>query len=116
MIEMREKLVRRVCTAYSLTTEPHATITPVARGVVGHIWRLDLGAERYAVKELHWGADKESVCRESARTQLAAIGRLRPPGWRVSADRLDVEFGDHLVVHGIGALVGLDGAVGLLGG
>jgi Ser/Thr protein kinase RdoA (MazF antagonist) len=42
---------------------------------MGQIWRLDLGAERYAVKELFWESDEESVRREAGFTaHLAAAG------------------------------------------
>jgi Ser/Thr protein kinase RdoA (MazF antagonist) len=61
-------------------TSPRASITRVARGAVGQIWRLDLGDESYAVKELFWGADEQAVRTEAALTaQLAAAG-IRLPG------------------------------------
>ena len=79
MIESGGAIVQQVCAAYGLRTSPPPTITRVARGAVGQIWRLDLGAECYAVKELFWGADERAVRREAAQTaHLAAAGILLP--------------------------------------
>ncbi len=54
-------------------------MTPVARGAMGQIWRLDLGAERYALKELLWRADEESVRSEAAVTAWLAADGIRLP-------------------------------------
>ena len=79
MIEGGGAIVQQVCAAYGLRTSTRPTLTRVARGAVGQIWRLDLGAERYAVKELFWGADERAVRREAAQTaHLAAAGILLP--------------------------------------
>lgn len=79
MIESGGAIVQQVCAAYGFETGPRPSITRVARGAVGQIWRLDLGAERYAVKELFWGADEQAVRREAAQTaHLAAAGILLP--------------------------------------
>jgi Phosphotransferase enzyme family len=79
VIESGGAIVQQVCAAYGLRTSPPPTITRVARGAVGQIWRLDLGAECYAVKELFWGADERAVRREAAQTaHLAAAGILLP--------------------------------------
>jgi Ser/Thr protein kinase RdoA (MazF antagonist) len=68
------------CAALGLAFGPQVTVSPVARGAMGQVWCLDLGAVRYAVKELFWAADEESVRREAACTaQLAAAG-IRLPG------------------------------------
>ena len=72
-------MVQQVCAAYGLRTSTPPSITRVARGAVGQIWRLDLGAESYAVKELFWGADEQAVRQEAAQTaHLAAAGILLP--------------------------------------
>lgn len=55
-------------------------MTPVARGAMGQIWRLDLGSQRYALKELLWRADEESVRRETAVTARLAAAGIRLPG------------------------------------
>ena len=44
---------------------------------MGQIWRLDLGADRFAVKELFWDASEESARREAeltAHLEAAGIG------------------------------------------
>ena len=55
------KSIEHVCGAFGLTAGPEASIIPVSRGAMGRVWCLDLGAERYAVKELFWESDEESV-------------------------------------------------------
>src|SRR5690348_14707638 len=50
-----------VCGAFGLTAGAGASLNAVSRGAVGRIWCLDLGAERYAVKELFGEPDEESV-------------------------------------------------------
>jgi Ser/Thr protein kinase RdoA (MazF antagonist) len=86
VIASGERIVQQVCAAYGLMASSHASITRVARGAVGQIWRLDLDEERYAVKELFWGADEQAVRREAALTaQLAAAG-IRLPGSMPSCD------------------------------
>ncbi len=59
---------RQVCTAFGLTTGSEASITAVARGAAGRVWCLDLGTERFAVKELFSPPDEGSVRREAAFT------------------------------------------------
>jgi hypothetical protein len=67
--------VEPVCAAFGLAARPGASITALSRGAAGRIWHLDLGADRYAVKELFVGSDEESVCREVAFTaHLQAAG------------------------------------------
>jgi Ser/Thr protein kinase RdoA (MazF antagonist) len=80
VIDCRDEIVRRACAAYGLPVEPRASMTPVARSATGHIWRLDTGAGRYALKELLWGADEASVRREAAVTARLAGAGLRLPG------------------------------------
>lgn len=71
--------VERICAAYGLVAGPGAAITSASRGAVGRIWRLDLGTERFAVKELFWEASGEPVHREAELTaQLAAAGIQLP--------------------------------------
>ena len=69
-----------VCGAFGLTAEPGAALVPVSRGAVGRVWRLDLGAERYAVKELFGEPDKESVHPEVAFTVHLESAGIRLPG------------------------------------
>src|SRR5262249_9357664 len=52
------KSVELVCGAFGLTAEPGASLIPVSRSAMGGVWCLDLGAERYAVKELFWESDE----------------------------------------------------------
>ena len=68
-----------VCGAFGLTAEPGAALIPVSRGAMGRVWRLDLGAERYAVKELFWESDEESV-----RTEVAFTAHLESAGIRLA--------------------------------
>jgi Ser/Thr protein kinase RdoA (MazF antagonist) len=69
----------RICAAFGLTALPGAAMTLVSRGAVGRIWRLDAGAERFAVKELFREPSEESVRGEAELTaQLAAAGITLP--------------------------------------
>jgi Ser/Thr protein kinase RdoA (MazF antagonist) len=66
-----------ICAAFGLPEVPGAAIIPVSRGAVGQIWRLDLGVDRFAVKELFWEASEESARREAeltAHLEAAGIG------------------------------------------
>jgi hypothetical protein len=69
-----------VCAAFGLTARPGAALIPVSRGAMGRIWRLDLGAERYAVKELFWESDEESVRPEVTFTAHLESAGIRLPG------------------------------------
>jgi Ser/Thr protein kinase RdoA (MazF antagonist) len=63
---------------------------------MGQIWRLDLGADRFAVKELFWEASEESARHDAAVTAHLEAAGIRlpasvpgPGGWfvaRVPAD------------------------------
>jgi Ser/Thr protein kinase RdoA (MazF antagonist) len=68
----------RVCAAFGLTAEPGTSLTAVSRGTAGRIWRLDLAAGRYAVKELFTESDEQSVRRE-----VAVTGHLEAAGIRL---------------------------------
>jgi Ser/Thr protein kinase RdoA (MazF antagonist) len=72
--------IEHICAVFGLTAGRRASITPVSRGAVGRIWRLDLGAESFAVKELLRGdAAEGSVRREVAfAAHVAAAGIRRP--------------------------------------
>jgi hypothetical protein len=72
-------LVGYVGAAYGLAHRPPATLTPVARGAVGQISRLELGTERFAVKELFGEPDHEAVHREVAFTAKLAAAGVRLP-------------------------------------
>jgi Ser/Thr protein kinase RdoA (MazF antagonist) len=74
------KSVERVCAAFGLTAGPGASITPVSRGAMGRVWCLDLGAERYAVKELFRESDEESVRPEVTFTAHLESAGIRLPG------------------------------------
>ncbi|MCW8381784.1 phosphotransferase enzyme family protein [Streptomyces justiciae] len=47
------------------------TMTPVARGALGQIWKLSGGGTTWAVKELLFGCDEEQVRREAALRDAA---------------------------------------------
>ena len=69
-----------VCGAFGLTAEPGAALVPVSRGAVGRVWCLDLGAERYAVKELFGESDEEPVRTEVTITAHLESAGIRLPG------------------------------------
>ncbi|MGD0687751.1 MAG: phosphotransferase [Streptosporangiaceae bacterium] len=69
-----------------MTTGADASMILVARGAVGRIWRLDAGAESYALKELLGGADEESVRREAACTAHFGAAGILLPGSVPAAD------------------------------
>lgn len=56
-----------------------AGMAPVAAGEMGRIWRLDTTSGPYAVKELFWGSDEETVRREVALRDAAAAAGIRAP-------------------------------------
>ena len=72
--------VELVCGAFGLTAGPGASLIPVSRGAMGRVWCLDLGAERYAVKELFWESDEESVRPEVTFTAHLESAGIRLPG------------------------------------
>ena len=74
------KSVEQVCGAFGLAAGPGASIIPVSRGAMGRVWCLDLGAERYAVKELFWESDEESVRTEVTFTAYLDSAGIRLPG------------------------------------
>ena len=47
---------------------------------MGRVWCLDLGAERYAVKELFWESDEESLRPEVTFTAHLESAGIRLPG------------------------------------
>ena len=86
VIRASRTAVGRICAAFGLPDMPGAAIIPVSRGAMGRIWRLDLGADRFAVKELFWDADEESARNEAELTaQLEASG-IRLPASVPGAD------------------------------
>jgi hypothetical protein len=68
VIDAGRRTVGWICAAFGLLDVPDAAIIPVSRGAMGQIWRLDLGADRFAVKELFWDADEESARNEAELT------------------------------------------------
>jgi Ser/Thr protein kinase RdoA (MazF antagonist) len=69
-----------ICAAFGLPEVPDAAIIPVSRGAMGRIWRLDLGVNSFAVKELFWEASEES-----ARHDAEVTARLEAAGIRLPA-------------------------------
>ncbi len=80
MISGGSESIGLVCGAFGLTAEPGAALIPVSRGAMGRVWCLDLGAERYAVKELFWESDEEPVRTEVAFTAHLESAGIRLPG------------------------------------
>ncbi len=74
------KSAEHVCGAFGLTAGPGASLIPVSRGAMGRVWCLDLGAERYAVKELFWESDEESLRPEVTFTAHLESAGIRLPG------------------------------------
>src|SRR5579871_1038012 len=70
--------VEGVCEAFGLTGVGGASASAASRGAAGQVWRLELGADRYAVKELFAGFDEESV-----RAEVAFTGHLLAAGIRL---------------------------------
>jgi len=68
-----------ICAAFGLPEVPDAAIISVSRGAMGQIWRLDLGADRSAVKELFWDADEESARNEAELTAYLEAAGIRLP-------------------------------------
>jgi hypothetical protein len=68
-----------ICAAFGLADVPGAAIIPVRRGAMGQIWRLDLGANRFAVKELFWEASEESARHEAEVTAHLEAAGIRLP-------------------------------------
>jgi Ser/Thr protein kinase RdoA (MazF antagonist) len=68
-----------ICAAFGLPEVPGAAIIPVSRGAMGQIWRLDLGVNRFAVKELFWEASEESARREAELTTHLEAAGIRLP-------------------------------------
>ncbi|WP_406454530.1 phosphotransferase [Streptomyces sp. NBC_01622] len=71
-----------VAETYALGAGPW-TMTPVARGALGQIWKLSGNGSVWAVKELLFGCDEEQVRREAELRQVAenlgiASPRLMP--------------------------------------
>ncbi|MGW2635652.1 phosphotransferase [Streptomyces sp. NPDC001348] len=55
------------------------TMTPVARGALGQIWKLSGNGSSWAVKELLFGCDEEQVRREAAiRSAMEGLGIASP--------------------------------------
>jgi hypothetical protein len=80
VIDGGSESVELVCSAFGLRVGPGASLIPVSRGAMGRIWCLDLGAERYAVKELFWESDEESVRPEATFTAHLELAGIRLPG------------------------------------
>ena len=72
--------VELACAAFGLTPVAGASISAPSRGAAGQVWRLDLGPDRYAVKELFAGFDEESVRAEVTFTEHLRAAGIRLPG------------------------------------
>jgi len=79
VIDAGRTTVGRICAVFGLPDVPGAAIIPVSRGAMGRIWRLDLGADRFAVKELFWEASEESARREAEVTAHVEAAGIRLP-------------------------------------
>jgi Ser/Thr protein kinase RdoA (MazF antagonist) len=75
-----KETVEYICACYGLTAGPGTAMTPVSRGAMGRIWRLDLPGGRFAVKELFHGADEAQAQREAAFTTHLQAAGIRLPG------------------------------------
>ncbi|KOG36105.1 phosphotransferase enzyme family protein [Streptomyces resistomycificus] len=62
---MRSVAAAFIADTYALGTGPW-TVSPVARGALGQIWKLSGHGSSWAVKELLFGCDEEQVEREAA--------------------------------------------------
>jgi hypothetical protein len=79
VIDAGRTTVGWICAAFGLPEVPDAAIISVSRGAMGQIWRLDLGADRFAVKELFWDADEESARNEAELTAYLEAAGIRLP-------------------------------------
>jgi Ser/Thr protein kinase RdoA (MazF antagonist) len=77
--------VEVACAAFGLPAVAGASISAPLRGAAGQVWRLDLGSDQYAVKELFAGFDEESVGAEVAFTEHLRVAGIRLPGSVASA-------------------------------
>jgi Ser/Thr protein kinase RdoA (MazF antagonist) len=108
VIDAGRTTVGWICAAFGLPEVPDAAIIPVSRGAMGQIWRLDLGADRFAVKELFWDADEESARNEAELTaHLEAAGIRLPASVPLVTCHRDLHP-DNVLVDGSGELVLLD--------
>jgi Ser/Thr protein kinase RdoA (MazF antagonist) len=73
-----EDTARYICRRFAVPArEP--SLTAVARGLCGRVWRLDTGAGRYAVKELFWDDDQDE---DEIAQRVAFEGAARAAGVR----------------------------------
>ncbi|HXZ75888.1 MAG TPA: phosphotransferase [Streptosporangiaceae bacterium] len=79
VIDAGRTTVGWICAAFGLPEVPGAAAIPVSRGAMGRIWRLDLGADRFAVKELFWEPSEESARREAELTARLEAAGIRLP-------------------------------------
>ena len=79
VIRADRTMIGWICAAFGLADVPGAAIIPVRRGAMGQIWRLDLGANRFAVKELFWEASEESARHEAGVTAHLEAAGIRLP-------------------------------------
>src|SRR5258708_30139353 len=95
--------VQLVCAAFSLTATSGASMTELTRGAAGRIWRLDLGTDRYAVKELFLESDEESVRREVAVTAHLQAAGIRLPASVPGRDGRFLDYADDQVERAVKA-------------
>jgi Ser/Thr protein kinase RdoA (MazF antagonist) len=80
VIDRGQMTVELACAAFGLKPTAGASVSGPSRGAAGQIWCLNLGTDKYAVKELFSGWDEESVRTEvTFTTHLQAAG-IRLPG------------------------------------
>jgi Ser/Thr protein kinase RdoA (MazF antagonist) len=71
--------VELACEAFGLAPAEGASVSAPSRGAAGQIWLLDLGPDRYAVKELFSGRDEETVSAEVRFTEHLSAAGIRLP-------------------------------------
>ncbi|MET9023045.1 phosphotransferase [Actinopolymorpha sp. NPDC004070] len=81
-LEPTSATIRYVCEQFALDDGERAgegRLVPIVRGAMGRIWRLSIGTDDYAVKELFWGHDEATVVREAALRDAAANAGVDSP-------------------------------------
>ena len=102
-----------ICAAFGLPDVPGAAIIAVSRGAMGRIWRLDLGADRSAVKERArqidpicasplastWGTWRVQAGRRAFSRTSRSLSVMRSVSWRVSGRWWTVPLALNGTVH-----------------
>jgi Ser/Thr protein kinase RdoA (MazF antagonist) len=73
------EFVHYLCEHFAVEQGDSPAVVRAGQGSVGVVWRLEVGAARYAVKEFLWGLHESEVDREVAfRDLVAGAGVLSP--------------------------------------